>query len=157
VKLTFSSSLHFSFISSKSFVVSIFSLMTQSHKKEEKSQKYNHSHTYHQRPWKHIGIWPWPLLFKVCCHKFVESSHDQPPVPHSGSMSSLHGAKGAMDGATAWLGHKRQQRTLEPEHPPANRAGQSAEVYEGRGGKHTIPIHRPQPSGAELWPMWSFH
>jgi hypothetical protein len=38
-----------------------------------------------------------------------------------GSLGILHGAKADVTVATAWLRHKRQQSTLEPEYSPGNR------------------------------------
>jgi hypothetical protein len=66
VRLTFSSSLHFSSISSKSFVASVFFSYVMKPQKEQKSQPSNHSHTYHQLPWKGGVIWACSKLLKVC-------------------------------------------------------------------------------------------
>jgi hypothetical protein len=47
--------------------------------------------------------------------------HYQSQIPQSGSLGFLHSGKAAVAVAKACLGHKGQQRTLEPKHLHGNR------------------------------------
>jgi hypothetical protein len=128
--------------------------MARSLKKNRKASKCNRSHTYHQHPWKHIGIWDSSQFLKICCHIPIELVQDQPQVHIVVPWLPLW-CQGNFDCRHSLTGHKRYQRTLDLQHLPNNMAdhclaccGAREEVWSG-----WYQVHWPQPLVAKTWPL----